>query len=169
MMGKTYCYMDQKFYKLFVKAWNFRGTLQSLSRHTNVPRHTVWDTLIYSNQAKTIEPKNTKTLIVKSISFLILVPIWLFADSSIVRPSLFLWGKGTWGTSKSRNLHRGSQPSETLKTSSFSFGASCKDGYVCLHFDLFVSMKQASIHFCYVYASYILKLCKSEKEHWRHY
>ena len=47
MMAKTYCYMDQTFYKLFVKTWNFRGTLQSLSRHTNVPRHTgVWETLI---------------------------------------------------------------------------------------------------------------------------
>jgi len=45
MMAKTYCYMDQTFYKLFVKASNFRGTLQSLSRHTNVPRHTVWETL----------------------------------------------------------------------------------------------------------------------------
>jgi len=31
--------MDQTFYKLFVKAWNFPGTLQSLSRHTDVPRH----------------------------------------------------------------------------------------------------------------------------------
>jgi len=34
MMAKTYCYMDQTFYKLFVKAWNFCSTLQSLSRHT---------------------------------------------------------------------------------------------------------------------------------------
>jgi len=27
-----------------------RGTLHSLSRHSNVPRHTVWETLIYGNE-----------------------------------------------------------------------------------------------------------------------
>ena len=36
LTAKTYCYvtLDQTCYKFFVKAWNFRGALNSLSRHT---------------------------------------------------------------------------------------------------------------------------------------
>ena len=72
----------------------------------------------------TAETIATITLILKYISLYIWsINSQLFNRQVIIFPLLFMWGKGTSGTSFPRNRQRGSQPSFTLYTSSWSGGA----------------------------------------------